>query len=125
MPLYGHELSETITPLECNLSSFVKLDKGDFIGREALAAAPPARRRIGLEIVGRGIAREGCPVQDANGNLIGETTSGGPAPTLGKNVAMALVTQEAAQGEEFVVLVRDRPVLARRVRLPFYKSPNK
>lgn len=125
MPLYGHELSQDITPLECCLKSFVKMDKPDFIGKAALAANPPQRKRIGLELLDKGIAREHCPVLDAQGNVVGETTSGGPAPTLGKNMAMALVTNEAADMEELFIEVRGRKLRAKRVKLPFYKSQNK
>ncbi len=124
MPLYGHELSQTITPLECGLKMFVKLDKPDFIGKDALAAKPPKRRRIGLELIDKGIAREHCPVLDAEGNQVGETTSGGPAPTLGTNVAMALVDVGAAALDELFIEVRGRKLRAKRVKLPFYKTPH-
>ncbi len=125
MPLYGHELSQEITPLECGLKTFVKMDKPDFIGKAALEAKPRARRRIGLELIDRGIAREHCPVLDAEGNIVGETTSGGPAPTLGKNVAMALVTLEAAELSELFIEVRGKKLRAARTKLPFYKSTSK
>lgn len=123
MPLYGHELDRDITPLECNLKAFVKLDGPDFIGRDALLA-PRKRRRIGLELVGKGIAREHCPVADAAGNVVGQTTSGGPAPTLGKNVAMAIVENDAADAEQLFIQVRGRDIEAKRVKLPFYRSQN-
>lgn len=125
MPLYGHELSKDITPLECGLKSFVKLDKPEFIGKEALAAAAPKRRRIGLELLDKGIAREDCPVKDLQGRVIGRTTSGGPAPTLGKNLAMAIVDAGALEAEAFLIEVRGRDLRAKRVKLPFYKSQNK
>lgn len=125
MPLYGHELDRDITPLECGLKTFVKLDKPDFIGREALAAGPRERMRIGLELMDKGIAREHCPVFDEAGNEVGKTTSGGPAPSLGKYTAMALVDCGAAQAETFFVEVRGHKLRARRVKLPFYKSENK
>ena len=95
----------------------------------ARAAAPPEaapeRRRIGLELIDKGIAREGCPVLDVHGNVVGETTSGGPAPTIGKNMAMAIVRVDAAKEEDFFVEVRGRGLRARRVKLPFYRSANK
>lgn len=122
MPLYGHELDKDITPLECGLKTFVKLDKPDFIGKAALAANPPARRRIGLELLDKGIAREHCPVLDAQGNVVGQTTSGGPAPTLGKNMAMAIVAVDAAGADDFFIEVRGRQLRAKRVKLPFYKT---
>lgn len=126
MPLYGHELAKDITPLECGLSSFVKLQKPmDFIGKAALASAPVMRKRIGLEILDRGIAREGCPVLLENGEVVGVTTSGGPAPTIGKNMAMALVTIDAAEQENFMIEVRGRKLKAQKTRLPFFKSTNR
>ena len=124
MPLYGHELAQDITPLECGLASFVKMDKPFFIGKEALEK-PVARKRIGLELIDKGIAREHCPVLDANGGPAGFTTSGGPAPSVGKNVAMALVSAEAAEQEEFLIEVRGRRLHAKKVRLPFYRSAAK
>lgn len=124
MPLYGHELSEKITPLECGLKAFVKMDKPDFIGKTALAA-PRKRRRVGLELLDKGIARERCPVYNERGEVVGETTSGGPAPSLGKNMAMAIVSLEAAEGQAFFVEVRGKRLRAQRASMPFYKSPNR
>ncbi len=124
MPLYGHELSDKITPLECGLKSFVKMTKPSFIGKDALERRPPARKRIGLALVDKGIAREHCPVFDETGTLVGETTSGGPAPALGRNVAMALVTLEAAEKAELFIEVRGKQLKAEKVKLPFYKSQN-
>lgn len=121
MPLYGHELGRDITPLEAGLGMFVKLDKPDFIGRQALRDNPPQRRRIGLELLDKGIAREHCPVLDSKENIVGETTSGGFAPTLGRNMAMALVRADVAGEETFFIQVRGRSLRAKRVRLPFYK----
>lgn len=124
MPLYGHELSESITPLEAGLKSFVKLEKSDFIGKAALATAP-RRMRIGLEITDRGIAREHCPVMTTNGKIIGETTSGGPAPALKKNLAMALIDVDAKGEEALVVEVRGKPLQAKRIKMSFYKASAK
>jgi len=122
MPLYGHELEKDITPLEAGLKSFVKMDKPDFIGKGALVERPPQRRRIGLELVDKGVAREHCPVLDAAGRTVGHTTSGGLAPTLGKNLAMAIVSNEAAEHEELFIEVRGRGLRARQIKLPFYKT---
>lgn len=121
MPLYGHEMDDTVSPLETGLGRFVKPDKGDFIGREALAAAgEPKRARVGLRVTGRGIAREHQDVY-LDGRLIGHTTSGTHCPTVGP-VAMALVEAPAPEsGTAVEVDVRGRRVEAQVVPLPFYK----
>lgn len=124
MPLYGHELSQDISPLETGLGRFVKLDKPDFIGREALVkqkAEGLKRRRCGLEILDRGIAREGAPVL-LRGEQIGFVTSGTMAPWLGKPIAMAMLAAEhAVAGNTVEVDVRGRALQALIVKLPFYK----
>ncbi len=121
MPLYGHELSESITPLEAGLGVFVKPQKGEFIGKAALTAAPK-RARAGLKMLERGIAREGYRVMDANGEDIGYITSGMFAPTTGENLAMALLANPApAIGETVSVVIREKPVRAEVVKMPFYK----
>ena len=119
MPLFGHELSDTITPLEAGLKSFVRLDKADFIAQEALSN-PPTRRRIGLVMVDRGIAREGSDVfiQD---NRVGYITSGTFSPSLDKAIAMALIDSEFIDETQFEVDVRGRKIHAEKVKLPFYK----
>ena len=121
MPLYGHEMDETVSPLETGLDFGVKLNKSDFIGKAALVAAgTPARTRVGLEITGRGIAREHQDVF-AGEEKIGATTSGTHCPAVGKAVAMALVdAAHAAPGTEVTVDVRGRRVSAVIVPLPFY-----
>ena len=119
MPLYGHELSKDITPLEAGLSFAIKLDKGEFIGREAFLAAP-GRVRIGLKLTDRGIARGGEDVL-LNGQKVGVTTSGVPSPTLGASYAMALVDADAAKEAAFSIVVRSKPLQAEQVSLPFYK----
>ncbi|MBO5365543.1 MAG: glycine cleavage system aminomethyltransferase GcvT [Peptococcaceae bacterium] len=126
MPLYGHEMDDTVSPLETDLGDFVKLDKDDFIGKEALAAAgEPKRARIGLKVTGRGIVREHCPV--FKGDMqIGMTTSGTHCPFIGMPVAMALVDSAYSEiGTEVEVEVRGRKVTAEVVPLPFYKRPKK
>jgi len=125
LALYGHEISDTINPYEARLGWVVKLDKGDFVGREALAAikaAGPQRRLAGFELVGRGIARGDYPVQSVEGERVGHVTTGMPSPTLGRPLGIALVPAAlSAEGSEFDILIRDRPVRARAVKMPFYK----
>jgi aminomethyltransferase len=130
MSLYGHEISEEINVLEAGLTHWLKLDKGNFIGRDALlavqASGGPKRKIIGLEMVDRGIARDGYPVLDLGGREIGTITSGSPAPFLKTNIAMALVPAEyAASGRDVLVQVRSNQVRAKQVPLPFYKRPKK
>jgi aminomethyltransferase len=126
MPLYGHELSEDIDPFQAGLAWAVKLDKGDFIGREALARRrqdPTLRQRIGLELEGKRIAREGAAVRAA-GQEIGTVTSGSLPPTLNKVIAMAYVEPSyTAPGTSCEVDVRGKPAAARVVPLPFYRRP--
>ncbi|MBP3624243.1 MAG: glycine cleavage system aminomethyltransferase GcvT [Peptococcaceae bacterium] len=126
MPLYGHEMDDTVSPLETDLVAFVKLDKDDFIGKEALiAAGEPKRARIGLKVTGRGIVREHCPV--FKGDMqIGMTTSGTHCPFIGMPVAMALVDKGYTEiGTAVEVEVRGRKIAAEVVPLPFYKRPKK
>jgi len=130
MSLYGHEISEEINVLEAGLDRWLKLDKGDFIGREALlavqAAGGPKLRIVGLEMVERGIARDGYSVHDLDGNRIGTVTSGSPAPFLKTNIAMALVPASvAARGADVIVECRANKVRAKQFPLPFYKRPKK
>lgn len=122
MPLYGHELSAEINPYEAGLGIFVKLDKSDFIGKSALEAARPVkRRRVGLRMTGRGIAREECPVYDGE-KQVGVVTSGTHCPWLGQAVALALVDAAYKEpGASLQVDVRGRRVEAEVVRTPFYK----
>jgi aminomethyltransferase len=126
LALYGHEIGETINPYEAGLGWVVKLDKGPFVGREALQrvkAEGPARKLVGLEMIGRGIARGGYPVATPEGETVGEVTTGMPSPTLGKNLALALVRADLAKiGRELDVLVRGKPVRAGIVKTPFYQS---
>ncbi len=125
MPLYGHELNETIDPYTAGLAFAVKLDKGPFIGREALvqAKANPARhKRVGLELAIKRIARDGAEVFNTSGTRIGHVTSGTASPTLDKSIAMAYVPADsAAVGTELEVDIRGQRVAAKVVKLPFYK----
>src|SRR5579863_2930695 len=130
MSLYGHEISEEINVLEGGLDRWLKLDKGPFIGRDALmavqASGGPKRKVVGLEMVDRGIARDGYCVRSLSGDEIGVITSGSPAPFLKTNIAMALVPAEvAASGSDVLVQVRANQVRAKQVALPFYKRPKK
>jgi aminomethyltransferase len=124
MPLYGHELTEEIDPLQAGLGWAVKMEKGDFVGRAALLKRrddPTRPRRVGLELSGRRAAREGCPVLH-NGRAVGAVTSGSFAPTLQKSIAMAYVEPAAAAaGTALEVDVRGKTEPARVVPLPFYK----
>ncbi len=126
MPLYGNELDRDTNPYEVNLGRVVKLEKGDFIGREALAAvaeAGPARKLIGLQMVDNAIPRAGYEVQ-ADGRAVGHVTSGTLSPTLGTKIAMAKVEAGVAGiGNAFQVVVRERPYAAEQVKLPFYRRP--
>ena len=130
MALYGHEISDTINVLEAGLGRYAKLDKPSFVGRDALLAVQSeggARRKlVGLEMVERGIARDGYPVTAPDGTKIGEVTSGSLAPFLKKNIAMAYVpVQYAGEGEDLAVEIRGQQVKARIVALPFYKRAKK
>lgn len=122
MPLYGHEMDDTITPFEAGLGIFVKMSKEDFIGKKALEkAGEPQRRRVGLKVTGRGIIREHADVYDGD-KKIGVTTSGTHCPYLKAPVAMALLDKEyKAEGTSVEVDVRGRRVEAQVVKLPFYK----
>lgn len=122
MPLYGHEMDETVTPLEADLGFAVKLDKAGFIGKEALVknAGELSRKRVGLKVTGRGIIREHEPVYVGE-KQVGSTTSGTHCPYLGYPVAMALLDAEYTQpGTAVFADVRGRRVDAEVVALPFY-----
>ena len=124
MPLYGNELSRETNPFEVNLGRVVKLEKGEFVGRAALQAVQqsgPTRKLIGLAMRDNAIPRAGYEVR-ADGQAVGSVTSGTLSPTLGTKIAMALVhAQLAGVGNEFEVVVRDRPYRAEQVKLPLYK----
>jgi aminomethyltransferase len=115
-------MDDTVSPLETDLGFFVKLDKEDFIGKDALVAAgEPKRTRIGLKVTGRGIVREHCAVYVGD-TQIGTTTSGTHCPFIGMPVAMALVDRAySAIGTAVEVDVRGRKVAAEIIALPFYK----
>jgi aminomethyltransferase len=129
LPLYGHEISDTINVWEAGLDRFIKMEKPEFIGREALEKAKTAglkRTLVGLEMVDRGIARDGYKVQDSNGREIGYVTSGSFAPYLKKNIALAYVPPEFGNvGTGVNVEIRGQRVKAQVVPTPFYKRPKK
>jgi len=124
MALYGHEISASITPLEADLAWIVKLEKGEFLGREALARQQHSgirRKLIGFEMRGRGIARDGYAVF-IDGSPAGWVTSGGPSPTLNKNIGLCYLPIERAEiGKSIQVLIRGQLVEAVTVPTPFYK----
>jgi aminomethyltransferase len=130
MPLYGHEITDSVNVFEGGLERWLKLEKGEFIGREALlavqAAGVPKRKLVGLEMVERGIARDGYPVLSLDGEEIGAITSGSPAPFLKTNIAYALLpVAVAASGADVLVQVRGNRVRAKQVATPFYKRVKK
>jgi len=123
MPLYGHEITETITPLEASLDFAVKMDKNDFIGKDALIKkGEPGLTRVGLKITGRGIVRENSEVF-ANDNKIGIVTSGTHLPCLKGAYAMAIIDKKYSDiGTALSVDVRGRKVEAEVVPMPFYSA---
>ena len=124
MALYGHEIDASITPLEAGLGWIVKWDKGEFTGLGALETQREAgvkRKLTGFEMTERGIGRDGYEVRVA-GEAAGWVTSGGPSPTLGKNIGMCYLPVELAEaGRAIEVIIRDRPVAAVTIPTPFYK----
>jgi aminomethyltransferase len=122
LPLYGHELSPTITPLDAGLGFAVKTDKGDFIGKDALLKQrleKPARRLVCLEMVDRGVPREGYPVL-VDGEP-GVVTTGMFAPTVESYAAMALILRHLYELDKTVeIVIRGKPKKAKIVRRPFY-----
>jgi aminomethyltransferase len=129
LPLYGHEISDTINVWEAGLDRFCKMEKPEFIGRTVLEKAKAegvTRSLVGLEMVERGIARDGYKVLNGDGREIGYVTSGSPSPFLKKNIALAYVPLEfAAVGTAVKVEIRGQSVAAVVVPTPFYKRPKK
>jgi aminomethyltransferase len=126
MHLYGNDIDDTTTPLEAGLEWIVKLDKGAFLGREALQrqlAGGVTRRLVGFEMRGRGIARHGYPILAA-GEQVGEVTSGTHAPTLGRALGLGYVPAAmAAPGTMIDIDIRGHRVAAEVVPTPFYRRP--
>src|ERR1700720_1901462 len=129
LPLYGHEISDTINVWEAGLDRFCRVEKPEFIGRSALERAKAEgvkKTLVGLEMVDRGIARDGYKVLDDGGREIGYVTSGSPAPFLKKNIALAYVPPgHAAVGRIVKVEIRGQGVRAQVVPTPFYRRPKK
>jgi aminomethyltransferase len=125
LPLYGHELDDTTSPLEAGLARFVESD-GEFIGAAAIrerARAGHRRALAGFVLEDRGVARAGCAVADG-GREVGVVTSGGPSPTLGKSIGLAYVPPPlAAVGSEIQIVIRGRAAPARIVETPFVRGP--
>jgi aminomethyltransferase len=125
LSLYGNEIDETTNPLEAGLAWVTKLDKPSFVGKQALIAIKEkglSRTLVGFEMVGRGIARHGYPLLDAQGVACGMCTSGGPSPTLGKSIGLGYVpTALSAVGSELLVDCRGKKIPAQIVKTPFYK----
>ncbi len=125
LPLYGHEINDTITPYEAGLGFFVKTKKGvDFIGRDALIAQKEKgveRKLAGFEMIDRGIPRQGYEISK-DGQVVGFVTTGSYSPTLEKNIGLAMVPVELAEvGAEFDVIIRGRALKAKVVPTPFYQ----
>src|SRR2546423_7363036 len=124
MALYGHEIDASISPLEADLGWIVKLDKGDFVGRDALVKQKEAgvsRKLVGFEMRGRGIGRDGYEVY-LDGAAAGWVASGGPAPSLNKNIGLCyLPVEHAVPGKTIQIMIRNQPVDAVTVETPFYK----
>jgi aminomethyltransferase len=124
MALYGHEIHASINPLEAGLAWTVKLEKGDFVGRDALVKQKErglSRKLAGFEMRGRGIGRDGYEIL-IDGSPAGWVTSGSPSPTLIKNIGLCYLPIEFSKtGQRIQVVVRNQPVDAEVVETPFYK----
>jgi len=124
MPLYGHEMTDDISPKEAGL--FCRLKGKDYNGRDAIAAkGAPKIKRVGFKTVGRGIPREHCDLYTMDGEKIGWISSGTHCPYLGYAVAMGYVPVESEDGTHYNVDVRGRMVEVEQVALPFYKIEHK
>jgi aminomethyltransferase len=129
LSLYGHEISEDINVWEAGLNRFCKMEKSEFIGRASLEQAEAAglkRKLVGIEMIDRGIARDGYRCLNEAGEPIGAVTSGSPSPTLSKNIALAYVPAGmAAPGATIYVEIRNQKCKARVIPIPFYKRAKK
>jgi aminomethyltransferase len=128
MALYGHEISETINVFEAGLDRYCKMDKGEFIGRIALAkayAAPQTRTLVGLEMIDRGIARDEYKVFDAAGEAVGVVTSGSLRRHFAKTSRWRMFLRRWRRRAQPFVEVRTQRVKAQVVATPFYKRAKK
>jgi aminomethyltransferase len=130
MPLFGHEIGNHTNVFEAGLGRFCKLDKPEFLGQAALKKIQedggPQRKLVGMEMLERGIGRDGYPVCTLDGQEIGAVTSGSPAPFLKKNIALAYVpVTHSAIDTELAIKIRGQNVRARIVPQPFYRRPKK
>ncbi len=130
MPLYGHEITEETNVFEAGLDRFCKLDKPEFLGQAALKkilqAGGPQRKLVGMEMIERGIGRDGYPIYTLAGEQIGAVTSGSPAPFLKKNIVLGYVpAAQSAIDTELAIKIRGQDVRARIVPQPFYRRPKK
>lgn len=127
LALYGQELSKDITPLEAGINFAVKLNKDDFIGKQALAEQKEngvPRKLIGIEMIDKGIPRHGYSVF-INDEKVGEVTTGTQSPTLKKNIGLVLISSEFAElGTQLEVEIRNKRLKAKTVETPFYKRSN-
>jgi aminomethyltransferase len=124
MPLYGNELTAETTPFDAGLGRTVKFEKGDFVGRAALAAIagePPKRTLVGLVARGRRVPRHGYDIVGSDGTPCGVVTSGAPSPTLGKPIAMGYIDADHAEDPDLTVDIRGKHEPVDKVALPFYR----
>jgi len=127
MCLYGNDIDETTNPLEAGLGWITKLDKGDFVGRDAIVKSKDAglkRKLVSMEVEGAAFPRHGYAIHDAAGSKIGEVTSGTVSPCLNKGIALGYVPTELSNiGARVNVMIHGKPVSATVVKPPFYKRP--
>lgn len=122
LPLYGQELDESISPVDAGLSRFVHFEKGDFLGKKALGESK--RTLIGLEMEGKGIPRSGFPVYYDH-EEVGRVTTGNFCPSLNGVYAMCLVEKKEYREDGFEVIIRNKPMKAKKVNMPFYNKKYK
>jgi aminomethyltransferase len=125
LPLYGQEIHAEIDPISARLGYFVRFEKGDFIGRDAILKVKlegAKKKLVGFEMVDKGVPRHGYEIADADGNVIGEVTTGMFAPTVGKFLGMGYVPASYAKLDtEFYIVIRGKARKAKVVKRPFYK----